>query len=367
MSGMADPAADAALGAFLRGEQERLSGADAAHLLEAADRHGVAALLAWKLADAPHAPALRDGLTARARRDAGVALLRQVEAKRVLAALADAGVLTILVKGLPLAFAYYPSPAQRPSLDVDLVVKKEDFETATAVLKGLGYERAEDQGADSETAQAAFVRFDAQGFRHVLDLHWRFSGGSLLAGLPSFEEVAARSIPVPALGPHARTLGAVDALLLACAHRLHHVESDRLIWLYDIALLAATLDEGGWRELVESARARRLASVCLRGLEAAREALGTAVPPGVVRDLSGQSLELSNLLLADERQVWHRVARDLHGMRGWRDRFRLLWRYAFPGREYMKERYGIANGLLLPAAYAYRAVRGLSVPFRKVR
>jgi hypothetical protein len=358
---------DDLLAALLRGESIEPSSEDETLLLEAADRHGVTPLLGWKLADAKHSESLRDALRARSRREGGVALLRQVEAKRLLGALAEAGVEPVLVKGLPLAFGLYPSPALRPSLDVDMVVGKDEFETAARVLAELGYRRLGDEGEESKTAQAAFAYQDAQGLRHVLDLHWRFSGGALLSGLPSHEEFALRTVSVPALGPHARTLAPVDALLLACAHRLHHLESDRLVWLYDIALLAGKLDDDTWKDLVESARVRRLAGVCLRGLEATRATLGLEVPDAVLSDLSNRAPELSDLLLADDKQVWHRVARDLHGLAGWRERFRLVWRYIFPGREYMRERYGITSGRHLPLAYASRAIRGLAVPFRKVR
>ena len=66
-------------------------------------------------------------------------------------------------------------------------------------------------------------------------------------------ELLARALPLPALGPHARGPGDVDALLIACMHRAthrhnpytvngeDHHDPDRLIWLTDIDLLARRL------------------------------------------------------------------------------------------------------------------------------
>jgi hypothetical protein len=65
--------------------------------------------------------------------------------------------------------------------------------------------------------------------------------------------------------PDALCAGAVDAPLLACMHRAtdkrnpYHVDSlacyggDRLIWLYDIELLARSLTSEQWKSLVRAA------------------------------------------------------------------------------------------------------------------
>ena len=91
------------------------------------------------------------------------------------------------------------------------------------------------------------------GFTHALDVHWRLNNAALLSERFTFAELAAAAVPIPALGPHAQGLGSVHALLLACMHRVAHLpegNADRLIWLYDIHLLAQHLIDQQWQEIV---------------------------------------------------------------------------------------------------------------------
>jgi hypothetical protein len=86
-----------------------------------------------------------------------------------------------------------------------------------------------------------------------------------LAGLFSYEELRARAQPLPELAPQAFAACPVDALLLACMHRCGHKQApyyvdgvahysgDRLIWLYDIHLLAVKLTSVEWHQFIDRA------------------------------------------------------------------------------------------------------------------
>jgi len=50
-----------------------------------------------------------------------------------------AGIRSLLLKGVGLAYEYYPDPALRPSSDIDLLLKKEDILPALELLKSEGY------------------------------------------------------------------------------------------------------------------------------------------------------------------------------------------------------------------------------------
>jgi len=63
----------------------------------------------------------------------------------------------------------------------------------------------------------------------------------------SHDEIAERATPLPALGPDARAACGTDALVLACLHRAaHHRDSEELLWLYDIHLIACSLSDADW-------------------------------------------------------------------------------------------------------------------------
>ena len=59
--------------------------------------------------------------------------------RETLARLADAGIPAVALKGVPLAARFYPEPWLRPSSDVDILVRPQDLERGTALMRSLGY------------------------------------------------------------------------------------------------------------------------------------------------------------------------------------------------------------------------------------
>jgi hypothetical protein len=146
--------------------------------------------------------------------------------------------------------------------------------------------------------QSSWSRTDASGNVHYLDMHWRINNSQLLARMFDYEDLVTRSLPVPGLGPSARTLDPVDALLLACVHRARHLSDitrddgvirrggDRLIWLYDIHLLSGRMSDAQIEAFARNAAARKIRAVCLDGLQKSHESFGTSIPPRLLQALS---------------------------------------------------------------------------------
>ena len=154
--------------------------------------------------------------------------------------------------------------------------------SAAAVLASLGYEPAGHITGELLNYQGIFIKWRDGKKSHVVDVHWRVANPQVFAGLLSYEELASDAAPIPALGPGARGIASPAALLLACVHRVaHHFDSDRLIWLYDIHLIASTLTTAEWTQFVDLAVDRRVAAICWRSLDLAREKFGTAIPVDV--------------------------------------------------------------------------------------
>ena len=96
---------------------------------------------------------------------------------------------------------------------------------------------------------------------------------------------------MPRLGPHALAPSPPLALLVACLHRTaHHGTTTRLLWLYDIHLLATTLSDRDWHTVVERAELCGLTPVVVAGLDHAAERLGTVVPASVLDRLRAANL-----------------------------------------------------------------------------
>ena len=285
---------DNLVAAILRGEPTAWP-ADAGHVEQdrffaAASRHGVLPLLAPHLHQAKTLegwPAsIRERLVEAARNEVMVESLRRREVRRLHVALAAANVRPLLMKGTALAYLCYPHRL-RPRGDTDLLVRRTDVTRATRALHTLGYRRALQTPGELVMPQMEFVKDERPGIRHVCDLHVKIANPQLFAETLSYDELSTRAVDVPELGAGARALGPVDALLLACIHRVaHHNDCEKLLWIYDIHLLANGMDRATLGHVAVRAAEKRITAVCRRGLSLAHRWFHTEVPHDVMRALA---------------------------------------------------------------------------------
>ena len=249
----------------------------------------------------------------------------------------------LLLKGSALAYTLYTTPAHRPRFDSDLLVRHEDMTRVAEVMTGRGYRCPDQVTGELVMHQVDYARKDSQGVWHVYDFHWKVANRQAVAGVLSFDELARDGESIAALGPHARGLSRVHALLLACVHRVaHHPSDDRLIWIYDIHLLAETLSPRE-AELFGALAVARSVSAVLDRLAGDRAA---GVP------------EPSAALLAPPRSRIDEMLGDLRALPGWSRRARLVYEHAFPPPGYITGAY-MVNRVWLPALYTHRIVRGV--------
>jgi hypothetical protein len=288
-------------------------------------------------------------------------LLREVEIRRLLASFADHRIEVLIFKGSQLAYSHYARPDLRPRVDTDLLIAADRRPAAQAVLTRLGYESLDKVSGELVAGQSFHV-LRRDGFVvHQVDLHWKVASPLVFADVLSYEELAARSVPIPALSPAARGLSDVDALFIACVHRVaHHDDLISLNWLYDIHLIAQRLDSAGWRRFVALASDRRMVAVCARSLARATDSFHTQVPDRVTSDLQcpeTRADERSAAYLAPRPQA-RALVDDLRTLASWRDRRRLVREHLFPPAAYMRHVYAPASTLPLPLLYLWRITRG---------
>jgi len=308
-------------------------------------------------------PALRHA----ALRAAALEPLRLADLRALLEAFAARGVDVLITKGTALAYSLYASPDLRPRADTDLLIDAAQLDAARAVFRELGYAESINSG---DMQQTTFRRVDAAGADHVYDLHWALANTPVFADVLGIDELRARSVPLPRIGAHARTLSDVDALLYACVHRVaHHFDDDRLIWLADIHFLRERMSDEEHARFWALAAEREVVGVCMRSIERAREFFG-----GGERGLAQQFLDAATIArrertrsYLDARQRRLSVLRaELGALRGWRARARRLRLLAFPPASYMRSRFGARSRLALPWLYAFRAAKGVARLFRRV-
>ncbi len=346
--------------------------AEQMQFLDAAASHGVEPLLVHHL----HAtnlleqwPArIREPLKQAARIEVLIEEFRRLDLLELLRRMAGVKVDALLMKGQAVAYAYYPTPFLRPRSDVDLLIRKDDEDTVNSLMEKLGFHRRLQTPGEFIMPQSQFVKQDPFGTRHAYDVHRRISNPQAFAGVLTFEDLASRSIELPDLGPHARTLGHVDALLLACVHRVaHHFDDNsRLLWLYDIHLMAGRMDRPAFERFAALAVEKQVATVCASSLTLAERRFHTKLPSDLLATLRAHGAgEPSAAYLRRRMSLLDVLRSDLRMLAGWRAKWRLLHQHLFPPSSYLLERYQLPHRALLPAFYAYRVVRGAPKWFRR--
>lgn len=344
------------LRAALRGESAAWPADLTAHEIEALIEHGVVPLVYGVV----HLPQLRE-LAIRA---AGVEPQRLADLREVLEALAKTGVDALLLKGSALAYEIYDAPEQRPRGDTDLLIPREALESTREAFAGLGFEEIPGSGDEHGVRQALFTRGP-----HTYDVHWSVANTAVLQGVLPFDELRRRAVPLPRISEHARGLSHVDALLLACVHRVaHHHDSDRLIWLCDIALLRDRMTAEEHRQFWELAAERRIVGICERAVELADEWMSRPARHRAGDYLSEDGIrrEEPSRVLMNRRITRGRVlAANLRAL-PWRSRARRMWQLAFPPASFVKRSFRTRNRLALPWLYVYRGARGIVRLLRRV-
>lgn len=364
MSGRSSGAANDPLAALLRGQRESVGlwpGLEAADVVAAAEAEGVLPLLAHAVGQEHDcAPALRAACARAYHRHVAVELVREHELKRLIGALASADVSVLLMKGADLAYSLYSSPDLRARTDSDLLVAPGDRREATRVLESLGYVRVPQSGGDLLMYQEPFRLLRGSVEAHTVDLHWRVFNPQMYGTKLGFDELERAAEARPALASSARGLSQIHALVLACVHRVaHHFDQPRLIWLYDVHLLARSLTADGWRCFRELVLDRDLQAPCVRTLVTAQERLGTPVPAEVVAAFAGAVDGGDDAAFLDAKAPHAlRVWSDFRHIDSWGDRARLARQHLFPPAGYMRGVYAPGSAAPLWTLYLNRIVRG---------
>ena len=347
-------------------------------LLELAAGHRVHYLLAagaWHDSPGDLSAALQRELRQAAAFDAW----REQDLIALLDALAAGGVDVLLMKGAALAYMIYDAPHLRVRIDTDLLVRREQLEAAERVLAAQGWSRPPESDFELAAAQRHYDKPAPASRRVHLDVHWRIANPRTFSDALTFEEIRARAVSVAALGRSARAPGTVDALFLACLHRVaHHDDEVDLLWLWDIHLLVSRLSKEEEEDFVALAARTAMTGVCARGLELAAEAFAACRPDLQVgqrpaaqtasrlRAAGGGRSEPASQFLGGVRPI-ATLRADLASVSGWRTALRLLGERVVPSRRYMRALYPRWPPALLWLAYLDRLARGTPKWFRRSR
>ncbi len=290
---------------------------------------------------------------------------------RLLAELRQNGIKSLILKGTALAYDLYAKPATRARGDTDLLVKREELEQTRLALAKCGFCLAPPCAGRSDDLelQEIWNFASGDGTNHVIDLHWQAMNSMALRQTLVFADCAANKRVLPLLDDNAFTMDRATMLIHASMHRATHITSpymvdgvtyyggDRLIWAYDIHLLAGALSQAEWSAFCETAIRMELAPVCLDGLKFAMSHFDTVVSSGVMERLgqapasaSGPSIYLLELGQAG------RALQDLKAVKGLRNKVRFLAQRTLPPANFLRGKYPSMQNFPLAALYVRRII-----------
>ena len=230
-------------------------------------------------------------------------------AARVIDAMHEAGVPTLLLKGPALVARYYVDPGLRPMDDVDIVVPVGAVSAATDVLGRLGWRPEQSLGAAVLSSLHA-VTFTAEG-RPPCDLHWHV--------MPEFRQPGddddfwAASTPLAIEGTSTRALAPADQLLHACLQADAWVHTPKIRWVADAVFITAQADVD-WTRVLRRAASHRLSVRLERQLGYLRATYDARIPPEILdalRRCGGSAFE--HVELALRARAWRNMV-PFHAM-----------------------------------------------------
>jgi Uncharacterised nucleotidyltransferase len=331
----------------------------------AASAHRVRPLLAWTLGRSGELDrwpaAVRQSLVDAARAEAALEIARRDDLCRLVHAVASTGIDVLVVKGASLAYDVYAEPWLRPREDTDILVPPEDAPRAAAALGAVGYRAVPRPSGTLVAHQQLYVR--SSPHPDAVDLHWKIADPAPFADLLSADELFRNAVDLHIdASCRARVPCRSHALLLACWHRVaHHHDAERLLWLYDMHLLAGTLDDAACRIVTDIAARTQTSGVCARALTLAGHYFQSPHVARLVDQLprtpEDDESPVSRYLREDARKVDLLLA-DLRALPTWKARALLVGQHLFPPADYMRATYRRSRAVPLPALYVWRIVNG---------
>ncbi len=212
------------------------------HVPDQAHYHGVARLVMpaiVRLAAAtqsPRAATARRRLTAIVHRQNAAVDAREEAVSILLTAMKSAGIRLVLLKGAALAHLIYKAPEDRPSLDIDVLVDRENIVAAARVAESIGYVFA-DGYASAFTPTKHHLPEAAiwtQGFRIALEIHVDAMSPTRREHL-TLEDLSGPLQEVARTGgPSGLALGHFDMLRHLAHHTFEPSQRVRLVHLFDL-------------------------------------------------------------------------------------------------------------------------------------
>lgn len=268
---------------------------------------------------------------------------------RILLALDEAGIDSIVMKGTALAYAFHAEPAARRRGDTDLLVRPDDQTRSRAIFEKLGWYRRDDPHGLYH--QEGWLHDAAGFFVHSIDLHWEPTDRPVLHDVLPIDRFFAQKHPIPVLGtgafrPNIATM-VVHATTNQKWHAQHGYDAEdgrligprRLMWSVDFDLLTKCMDDTDWAELIDHCTHTGIGPLVAEALDGAREDLDTPLPDDAMNRLRSGTLDSGIESYFSDSDSLSQFWLDLKRTHGVHKKARLVLNRAFAPRAHLIEKY----------------------------
>jgi hypothetical protein len=214
------------------------------------------------------------------------------------------GIGVIPYKGPTLALAAYGNIALRHFQDLDLLIRRNDFDMARDLLIQEGYrpqfefDAAQQKSFLSSGNELLFTRV-SDGT--IVELHWEISPRYFTFPLDT-ELLWEQSRTITLFGRPVRTIPVELLLLILAAHGAKH-NWERLAWICDVAELIGHSNDIDWNRLFDYAEKLGSGRMLLLALWLAHDLLGTPLP-GFVLDRIEADRSIDELAAAVRQSIF---------------------------------------------------------------
>ncbi|WP_456380207.1 nucleotidyltransferase family protein [Thiolapillus sp.] len=283
----------------------------------------------------------------------------ETKTRHLLTRLQESGIRPIVLKGSAIAYTHYRQHGARTRGDIDLLFPRGKLAAAFRILEAEGYEYIYRQGY---LGQELGFKDASPGQKNLpLDIHWRSSSYVLLAHLLDYDEIIDSAVTIPELADLPCAMNQVHALLHACVHWAKHTasgDSIRILWMYDIYLLARELDDEEIQHFIHSATRKKICRICATAIASVKQVLSCETLDRLHDNLSkihqhepgarmlarrAASFAISDILSSGNGSVLRNSLQDILA----------------PPSAYILRFYGKKNPLWLPWLYMHRLSSGL--------
>ncbi len=224
----------------------------------------------------------------------------------VLKLFADAGLRTLLHKGLPIAFSYYDNVGSRPMSDIDILVPSDRGEESVRLLEQNGWVSLVGSPHHDLAIKHA-TPFVAQGHASI-DLHWNLLVDDC-ANPRVDDDYWAAAVRLTYGTQETLTLCAADHLLQAIVHGLSRPRHSAIYWVSDAVMIIRKTPSLDWNRLLCQASDRRFGLSIRDGLLYLDRHHTVDIPADIIE--AAQRLPITRL---ERFESSDRVARRIGGL-----------------------------------------------------